>query len=74
MRRFYYDTVFYDQDMLHFLIKKVGVNQVMMGTDYPLSMTERDPCALIRGSRALSSEVKEKILWKNAAKLLNIGL
>lgn len=74
MRQFYYDTVIFNRDMLSTLVKKVGAGKVMMGTDYPVLLAEWNPVGFIRGCRALSSEVKEKILWKNAAKLLNISV
>ena len=74
MRRFYYDTAIFDRDMLSFLVKKVGSGRVMLGTDYPLSMCEWDPVGFVKRNRTMSQETKEKILWKNAAKLFKIDV
>lgn len=73
MRQFYYDTVIFDRDMLAFLVNRVGVGKVMMGTDYPVAMGEWDPVGFIRRNRKLSVEAKERLLWKNAAALLKIA-
>ncbi len=72
LRQFYYDTVFYDLDMLAFLVKKVGAGRIMMGTDYPLSMGEDDPVGFVKRTRGLSKDDKDKILWKNAARLFGL--
>lgn len=71
MRKFWYDTVIYNRDMLEFLANKVGVDKVMMGTDYPVFMGEDDPVGFINGAK-LTREDKRKILSDNAAKLLHI--
>jgi aminocarboxymuconate-semialdehyde decarboxylase len=73
MRRFYYDTVIFDRDMLAFLVNRVGAGKVMMGTDYPVAMGEWDPVGFIRRNRKLSRDAKERLLWKNAAGLLKIA-
>jgi aminocarboxymuconate-semialdehyde decarboxylase len=72
MPRFYYDTVFYNRDMLEFLVKKVGDTKIMMGTDYPHFIGEWNPLGFVRKTPGLSKETKDKILWKNAAKLFRI--
>ena len=71
MRKFWYDTVIFNRDMLEFLARKVGVDKVMMGTDYPVFMGEDDPVGFVNGAR-LSREDKRKILSDNAAKLLRL--
>lgn len=70
LSRFYYDTVIFDPDMLTFLVKKVGPEKIMMGTDLPYTAPE--PVAFIRDARGLTEADKEKLLWRNAAKLLRI--
>jgi len=74
LRRFYYDNVFYDRDMLVFLVKKVGAGRILMGTDYPLSMGEDDPVGFVKRTRALSAADKDRILWKNAARLFGLSV
>lgn len=72
MKKLWYDTVIYNRDMLEFLAAKVGVDKVMMGTDYPVFMGEDDPVGFVNGAK-LSREDKRKILSDNAAKLLHIS-
>jgi aminocarboxymuconate-semialdehyde decarboxylase len=74
MPRFYYDTVFYNRDMLQFLVKKVGVGKIMMGTDYPHYVREWDAVEFVRKTRGLSKESKDRILYKNAARLFRIAV
>jgi aminocarboxymuconate-semialdehyde decarboxylase len=71
MRKFWYDTVVFNRDMLEFLAQKVGVDKVMMGTDYPVFMGEEDPVGFVNGAKLTKAD-KVKILSTNAAKLLNI--
>ncbi|MFC1866560.1 amidohydrolase family protein [Thermodesulfobacteriota bacterium] len=72
MRMFTYDSCVYDVDMLKFLIKKVGAGRVVMGSDYPVG--EKDPVGFVRKARSISAADKEKILWKNAARILGLSL
>ena len=74
LRNFFYDTVVYNRDMLMFLLKKVGDNRIVLGTDYPAFLGEEDPVGFVNRARGISRETKEKILWRNAAKLLKIRL
>ena len=67
-RRFYYDTVFYNQDMLQFLVKKVGDSKIMMGTDYPHYSKEWNGADFVKKTPGLSKETK------NAVKLFRIKL
>ncbi len=70
LRQFYYDSCVYDLDVFEFLVKKVGAGRILMGSDYPVG--EDDPIGFVRNSRVISAADKEKILWKNAARLLGI--
>ena len=70
MKRFFFDTVVYNPDMLEFLAHKVGPDRIVLGGDYPVG--EDNPAAFVRNAK-LSSEAKKMILGGNAAKLLGIG-
>ena len=74
LSKFYYDTVIFDNDMLSLLIKKVGINKVMMGTDYPRGEVENNPIRFIEKTSNLSRDRKDKIIGLNAAKLFNINI
>lgn len=72
MRKIYCDTVIFDRDMLPLLLRKVGAGRILMGSDYPFVLD--DPVEFIWGARGISKEAKEKILWKNAAKLFRLRM
>jgi len=69
MRRFFYDTVVYNPDILEFLVHKVGPTQVVLGADYPVG--EDNAVAFVKEAR-LPADAKRMILGENAAKLLGI--
>jgi aminocarboxymuconate-semialdehyde decarboxylase len=71
MRRFYYDSIIFNRDMLQFLVRKVGAGQIMMATDYPHG--ERNPVGFIKRTRGISVADKARILGKNAARLFRIS-
>lgn len=73
-KKFYYDTVFYDDMMLEHLIERTGDSKIMMGTDYPHYMRHWNGAEFVSKARGLSAETKEKILSKNAARLFKIRL
>jgi aminocarboxymuconate-semialdehyde decarboxylase len=69
LKQFYYDTCVYDQKVLKALIERVGVNQLVMGSDYPIG--ESDPIAWLNSCGLNQSEVSA-IAGGNAQKLLSI--
>jgi aminocarboxymuconate-semialdehyde decarboxylase len=72
LSRFYYDSCTYTEPTLRFLIDMVGIDQVVLGTDYPAPMFLDDPVNWINSLRSLSSEEKTAILEKNPARLLGL--
>ena len=73
-KRFYYDTVFYDDKMLEFLVERVGDSKILMGTDFPHFAQTWNGAEFIAKAPSLSQETKERILSKNAAKLFGIRI
>jgi aminocarboxymuconate-semialdehyde decarboxylase len=72
LKKFYFDTIAFDPEMLRNLIDKFGAEQVVLGTDYPFDMGEEDPVGLIGSVPRLPAAEKEKIMGGNAARLLRI--
>ncbi|MBI3370840.1 MAG: amidohydrolase [Betaproteobacteria bacterium] len=72
LRRFYFDTITFDRDMLRHLIDKWGEDHVLLGTDYPYDMGEEDPVGLIESVPRLGRAEKDRIMGGNAARLLGI--
>ena len=57
---------------LRFLIDAVGIDQVVLGTDYPAPMILEDCVRWINGLEGLTASEKDAILSKNPARLLGI--
>ena len=72
LRKFYFDTITFDRDMLRHLIDKWGDDHVLLGTDYPYDMGEEDPVGLIENVARLGRAEKDRIMGGNAARLLGI--
>src|SRR6266487_2650044 len=72
LKKFYFDTIAFDPDMLRNLIDKFGAAQVLLGTDYPFDMGEEDPVGLINSVPRLKPAEKELIMGRTAARLLKI--
>lgn len=72
LRRFYYDCIVYDEAALRFLIDTVGVDRVVLGTDWPADMCIDWPVSWVLSLKRLTQEEKEAILYKNLENLLGI--
>lgn len=71
-RRLYYDTVVMDEMALRFLIDSVGIDRVVLGSDYPFVPWEPSPAGWVQGLESLTQEEKDRILWKNLEDLLGV--
>ena len=63
--KFWVDSLVHDNDALDYLINKVGINKIALGTDYPFPLGELEPGKLITTS-SLNNNDKEKLLSQNA--------
>ena len=72
LRRFVYDTVVHDADVLRALVEFAGVRQVVVGSDYPFDMGVERPAEIVR-ALGLPAEDEAAILSGNAQKLLQPG-
>jgi aminocarboxymuconate-semialdehyde decarboxylase len=70
LKRIWFDSVVYDTTALRHLIERVGIGQVVMGTDYPFDMGEYDIHELIGQVAGLDESGKAAVLGGNAAKLI----
>lgn len=71
LRRIWVDSAVFDPAALHFLVEKMGVDRVMLGSDAPFPLGEQQIGALIQNS-TLAQEDKQMILAKNAQTFFNI--
>jgi len=69
LERIYADSLVHDIDTLKFLIKKMGSDHIMLGSDYPFPLGEHEPGKMIEESD-LDDDTKERILSGNALAFL----
>jgi len=73
LRLLCFDSLVHSLPALNFLVETVGPSRVMMGTDYPFDMGDRDPVKTVASLPHLSDDQKEMIFSANAAALFKIG-
>lgn len=73
LRRFTYDTISHDPGTLLYLIRLVGADRVMLGSDYCFEIGYDRPVEVVTRLASLSRPDQAKILGSNAARLLKIG-
>ena len=69
--RFYVDSAVFDEDALGLLVRTMGEDRVVLGSDYPFPLGEERIGSLIRRS-GLSGQAKAKLLYGNAATFLGL--
>jgi len=69
LRMLYYDSCVYQPEVLEALVKRVGAEQIVLGSDYPVG--EPKPVEFVE-SCALTPDDKHKIIGTNAARLFGI--
>jgi len=71
-RRLHYDCVVGSEAALRFLIDSVGVDRVVLGSDWPFVKWDPSPVAWVQGLESLTREEKDGILWRNVTTLLGL--
>jgi aminocarboxymuconate-semialdehyde decarboxylase len=71
LRRFSYDTVSHSKPIMQFVISQVGIDRIMLGSDYCFDMGDENPVEVVE-ALGLDSEQRELVLRDNAAKLLRV--
>jgi aminocarboxymuconate-semialdehyde decarboxylase len=70
LRGIWFDSLVYDAVGLQHLIRRVGVSQVVIGTDYPFDMGHYFPHELVNTTEGLSDADRRAILGGNALNLI----
>ena len=70
LRTLYFDTVLHSRRSLQHLVDVVGVEQVVLGSDYPFVMGEAEPVAAVAALDTLSERDRRLILEGNLSALL----
>jgi aminocarboxymuconate-semialdehyde decarboxylase len=71
--RFLFDTITHDPELLRDLVRTVGANRVLLGSDYPFDMADQHPVETVRRA-GLDEEDAAALLYGNAERLLAIGV
>jgi aminocarboxymuconate-semialdehyde decarboxylase len=66
-----YDTIAHSKPVMEFIISQVGVERIMLGSDYCFPVGYDRPVEVVEDLR-LSSEQRKMILGGTAAKILKI--
>ena len=69
--RFYFDTIAHSKPIMEFLISEVGVERIVLGSDYAADMGYENPIAFLE-QISLSRAQREMILGGTASKLLKL--
>ena len=72
LRRFTYDTIVHNDQINLNLIRLVGADRVVLGSDYCFDMGLTDPVGTVERLGALSDAERDLILGATAAKLLRL--
>lgn len=73
LKRFTYDTISHDPGTLLYLIRLVGAERVMIGSDYCFAIGYDRPVEVVTRLAKLSRADQARILGSNAARLLKLG-
>jgi aminocarboxymuconate-semialdehyde decarboxylase len=71
--RLYYDTAVFSPVLLGRLVEDVGADHVLLGTDHPFELGDREPLATV-GALGLGDAETLRILRDNAAELLGLAV
>jgi aminocarboxymuconate-semialdehyde decarboxylase len=72
LQRFHYDTVGYSDHVIDYLAKVVGVDRILMGSDYCFPIAYEQPVEVVSRHAGLDDAAKEAIIAGNARKLLSL--
>lgn len=73
LKQIYFDNLVYTPDALDALIHQVGIEQIVVGTDYPFDMGSYDVHGLVGSVDGLSVDHQRAILSGNALRLLGFN-
>ena len=66
------DSLVHDRTSLSYLISKIGMEKIALGTDYPFPLGELEPGSLINKMNDLSVDNRDMLFSRNALNWLGI--
>ena len=73
LRRLYFDDLTHSALALRYLVDLVGIDQVVLGSDFPADMGYVDPVGWLETAPLLDAAEKAQILGGNLERLLGLG-
>ncbi len=73
LKQLYFDTLVYSTENLRHLIATVGADRLVIGTDFPFNMSEKDAVGHLLSVANVSDAEQQAMLGATAAKLLGIA-
>ena len=70
--KFWVDSLVHDRTALSYLISKIGMEKIALGTDYPFPLGELQPGSLINKMNDLSVDNRDMLFSRNALNWLGI--
>jgi aminocarboxymuconate-semialdehyde decarboxylase len=70
--RFYVDSLTHEPHALRELIRLMGAERIMLGSDYPFPLGEARPGQMIEGMNDLSEPVRSQLLCRTAIEFLGL--
>ena len=71
LKKIYFDTILHSVAAIEYLIRAVGADRVVIGTDYPMAMGDFDPVGRIKELKISDGE-RRRILGGNAAQAIKL--
>ena len=72
IRRFYYDTITHNDELLLNLIRQMGADRIILGSDHPADMGSTRPADAVERLTGITAEDRALILGGNTARLLKL--
>jgi len=70
--KFWTDTLTHDAEALRLLVKVIGEDRIILGSDYPFPLGEHHPGKLVESMEDFSDSLKDKLLAENACHFLGL--
>ena len=70
LQKMFFDSNVLDSDYLSYLVRKVSLGHIFVGTDYPYQIRQQDPARFISNPSFSPAEL-ESLEWLAAEKFLN---
>ena len=71
LKHIYFDTIVHSVAALDYLIRTVGADRVVIGTDYPMAMGDFEPVGKIKELN-ISEQERSRVLGANAAQAIKL--